>query len=299
MAIDHLAVLGVGLIGGSLARALRRAKYCRKVSGFGRSRAHLKKAASLRVIDSFSLDPAEAVAGADMVVLATPLATTEDLCRRMAPGLLPGAVITDVGSAKSGVIDAARAGLPRKHFANFVPGHPIAGTEKSGVEASFASLFEDHLVILTPLPETAARARQAVTAMWKAAGARVVNMPAGRHDEILAATSHLPHLLAYALVDCLAGMQERAEVFKFAAGGFADFSRIASSSPEMWHDVCFANREALLRVLDRFDNHLEEIRAAIENGDSARLREIFAQAKQARDAFSRRRAARAGRNTHE
>jgi prephenate dehydrogenase len=167
------------------------------------------------------------------------------------------------------------------------------------VEASFAELFERHLVILTPLPETSLAARSLVADMWRATGAEVVDMPAERHDAVLAATSHLPHMLAYALVDCLARMQEREEIFRFAAGGFADFTRIASSSPEMWHDICVANREALLQVVDRFGDHLGEIRTAVERGDSAKLLQIFLRAKQARDDFGRKRAARAGRDDHE
>jgi len=299
MAIDHLAVLGVGLIGGSLARALKRKKYCRRVTGSGRHQGNLEKAVALGVIDDFHLNPAEAVRGADVVLLATPLATTGPLCRALAPGLKDDAIVTDAGSAKMSVIDAARAALPAQHFRNFVPAHPIAGTEKSGVEASFAELYEKHLVILTPVPETAPAAVERVGAMWRAAGAEVVNMPAERHDEVLAATSHLPHMLAYALVDCLARMQEREEIFRFAAGGFADFTRIASSNPEMWHDICLANRESLLRMVDRFGQHLEEVRLAVERGDSARLLEIFSRAKHARDEFGRTRPPRARRDDHE
>ncbi|HEY7839997.1 MAG TPA: prephenate dehydrogenase/arogenate dehydrogenase family protein [Gammaproteobacteria bacterium] len=299
MAINHLAVIGVGLIGGSLARALKSRDYCRRITGSGRHQGNLEKAVALGVIDDFSLNPADAVRGADVVLLATPLATTAPLCRALAPGLGDGAIVTDAGSAKMSVIEAARAALPAKHFPNFVPGHPIAGTEKSGVEASFAELFEKHLVILTPLPETAAAARERVADMWRTAGAEVIDMPPGRHDEVLAATSHLPHLLAYALVDCLARMQEREEIFRFAAGGFAGFTRIASSSPEMWHDICISNRDALLRMVDRFGEHLGEVRVAVERGDSARLLEIFARAKHARDEFSRKRAAGSSRNDHE
>lgn len=299
MSIEHLAVLGVGLIGGSLARALKRAKFCARVTGSGRHQGNLEKAIALGVIDDFSLNPADAVRGADVVLLATPLATTGPLCRALAPGLKDGAIVTDAGSAKVSVIEAARASLPAKHFASFVPGHPIAGTEKSGVEASFAELFEKHLVILTPLPETTPAARARVADMWKATGAEVIDMPPERHDEVLAATSHLPHMLAYALVDCLARMQEREDIFRFAAGGFADFTRIASSSPEMWHDICLSNREALLRMVDRFGEHLREVRDAIECGDSERLLGIFARAKQARDEFGRKRAVRAGRHDHE
>ncbi|MBI2970115.1 MAG: prephenate dehydrogenase/arogenate dehydrogenase family protein [Gammaproteobacteria bacterium] len=287
--INRAAILGVGLIGGSLARALKRARFCGHIAGFGRSRASLRKAVELGVIDSFSTDAAKAVADADLVVLATPLATTEDLCRRMAAGLRGDAVITDVGSVKGSVVEAARAALDAEHFGNFVPGHPIAGTEKSGVEHSFPQLFDDHLVILTPVQETTVRSLELVKTMWGECGARVVLLPVDRHDQVLAATSHLPHMLAYALVDCLAAMQDREAIFQFAAGGFADFTRIASSSPKMWHDVCFSNRQQMLPVLDRFEEHLDRIRRAIREGDSGTLLEIFARAKQARDDFAGRR----------
>jgi len=197
-----------------------------------------------------------------------------------------GAVITDVGSAKCSVVDAAQTVLSESQFQNFVPAHPIAGTEKSGVEASFTQLFEEHLVILTPTAKTNSEAVKLVSQMWEYTGARVISMDISHHDEVLAATSHLPHMLAYALVDCLAGMQERDEIFKFAAGGFSDFTRIASSNPQMWQEICFSNRDNLLRILDRFDNHLTDIKEAISRGDSSGLLDIFVRAKNARDEFS-------------
>ena len=294
MLIKHVAILGVGLIGGSLARALKRDRFCGTICGYGRNRATLQEAVDLGVIDSCSVDPARAVAGAGLVVLATPLATVEGLCRGIKPGLVTDAVITDVGSAKGSVVKAARAGLGAEHFANFVPGHPIAGTEKSGVDHSFPQLFDDRLVILTPLPETSIRALELVQAMWDACRAHVVKLSVEHHDKVLACTSHLPHMLAYALVDCLARMQEREEMFEFAAGGFADFTRIASSNPEMWHDICVANRDDLLRALDRFGDHLSGIRHAIEQGDSRRLLDIFTRAKRVRDEFGASRRASAG-----
>lgn len=284
MLIERLAIIGVGLIGGSLARALRQAGACRTVVGYGRHASNLEKAVQLGVIDSFEGNVARAVADADVVVLATPLATLEELCKAMMPALKTTAVVTDVGSAKASVVTAARRTLGM-HLPHFVPGHPIAGTEKTGVEASFAGLFQDHLVILTPLEETAPQATACVRAMWEATGAQVTTMAVAHHDQVLAATSHLPHMLAYALVDCLAQMQEREEIFEFAAGGFADFTRIASSDPEMWHDICFSNREDLLRALERFDRHLAGIRRAIASGDSHGLKETFARAKKARDEF--------------
>jgi len=288
MLIQRLAIIGVGLIGGSLARALKSKKACGRVVGYGRDTANLQKAVDLGVIDEYSLTVASAVKDADVVVLATPLATTETLLKSMRNHLCDDVIITDVGSAKGSVVDAARAALD-KLFPCFVPGHPIAGKEKSGVEASVADLFEDHRVILTPLPETSVNALSLVNEMWELAGAEVVQVSVEQHDEILAATSHLPHLLAYALVDCLAGMQERDEIFKFAAGGFADFSRIASSNPQMWHDICFSNRKQLLKVLNLFDEYLNNIRTAIKNDDSEELLKIFNRAKETRDRFTQMR----------
>jgi prephenate dehydrogenase len=197
-------------------------------------------------------------------------------------------IITDVGSAKACVVEAARSTLD-KLMPRFVPGHPIAGKEQSGVEASSADLFEAHRVILTPLPETAVSALDTVTRMWELCGAEVVQLDVDQHDGILAATSHLPHLLAYALVDCLAGMRERDDIFRFAAGGFADFTRIASSHPQMWHDICFANRKQLMQALDIFGGHLDNIKQAIENGDSDALLQIFTRAKETRDRFTQMR----------
>jgi len=282
--IRKLVVIGVGLIGGSLARALKRARVVETVVGVGRSEERLEAARKLGVIDSHTTAIPDAVKGADMIVVATPLGIYGSVMKQLWSNLSPDAVVTDVGSAKGSVVAAARKGLGDK-FPRFVPGHPIAGTEKSGVEASFAGLFEDHTVILTPLPETEVRALQAVIAMWEQTGAEVITMPVEHHDQVLAATSHLPHMLAYGLVDCLAQMQDREEIFRFAAGGFADFTRIASSNPEMWHDVCAANRGSLVAMIDSFTEHLAGIRKAIEDNDGARLKQIFARAKKARDDF--------------
>ena len=285
MLIDRLTIIGVGLIGGSLARVLKRESACAHIVGYGRNEENLKKAIELGVIDSYETDVKSAVSGADVVLLATPLTTVETLLTEMSSSLKEDVVLTDVGSAKGSVVVAAQNTLG-KHVNNFVPGHPIAGTEKSGVEASFAELFENHLVILTPLETTNIHALSLITQMWETTGADVVNLNVEHHDEVLAATSHLPHMLAYALVDCLAGMQGRDEIFQFAAGGFADFSRIASSNPQMWHDVCVSNRTALLKVLDSFNCHMEQIRSAIEEGDSETILKIFSRAKQARDDFT-------------
>ncbi|GJM05636.1 MAG: hypothetical protein DHS20C09_16320 [marine bacterium B5-7] len=288
MLIDHLSIIGVGLIGGSLARALRKAKLVNRVTGCNRNEDTLKKAVELDVIDDYALNIDEAVAGADVVVIGTPLSTTEKILPQIVASLKPNAVLTDVGSAKGSVVKAAQKVMGDK-FTYFVPGHPIAGTEQSGVEASFAELFINHRVILTPLEVTDASAHKLITAMWQAVGADVIDLDVKHHDDVLAATSHLPHMLAYALVDCLAGMQEREEIFKYAAGGFADFTRIASSSPEMWHDICFSNRDALLNALELFSEHISDIKGAIENSDSEQLLSIFKRAKQARDQFTKSR----------
>lgn len=281
--INKLTIIGVGLIGGSLARALKHANAVDHVVGCGRNADSLETAVKLGVIDSYTTEPAEAVVDADVIVLATPLITTEDLIRKMHPNIKTDAIITDVGSAKGSVVAAAKNVL--NDLTRFVPGHPIAGTEKSGVEASFAELFDAHRVILTPIKETDKEATDFITRMWQLTGADVVTMDINKHDQVLAATSHLPHMLAYALVDCLSGMDESEEIFSNAAGGFADFTRIASSSPQMWHDICYSNRESLLRVLEQFDQHLGRIKLAIENDNSAELLELFTRAKQQRDAF--------------
>ncbi|MFT5351982.1 MAG: prephenate dehydrogenase [Planctomycetota bacterium] len=282
MNIDRLVILGVGLIGGSLAKALRQANACKTIVGFGRSEANLLTAIQLGVIDEFSLQAKDAVREADLVVLATPLATNKVLFEEIAKTIRADTIITDVGSAKACVVEAARSGLG-ECFMNFVPGHPIAGKEKSGVEAANANLFEDHVVILTPLAETSIHALSLVTEMWETVGSEVITLGVEHHDAVLAATSHLPHMLAYALVDCLAKMQESEEIFQFAAGGFIDFTRIASSNPQMWHDICFSNRKSLLKVLDKFDGHMQEIRQAIEGDDSEKILQIFSRAKTARD----------------
>ncbi|HHB13377.1 MAG TPA: prephenate dehydrogenase/arogenate dehydrogenase family protein [Chromatiales bacterium] len=283
--IGRLAILGVGLIGGSLALALRRAHHVGEVVGSGRRERNLQRAVELGVIDRYALDPAEAVRGADMVVLAVPLGAMEGLCRQIAPVLGEQAVLTDVGSAKRSVVEAVRAAFGRLPE-GFVPGHPIAGTEQSGVEAAFADLFYHRRVILTPLPETGLRALGEVREMWEATGAVVEEMSVEHHDHVLAATSHLPHMLAFALVDSLARLEDRHEVFRYAAGGFRDFTRIASSDPVMWRDICLANRDALLEMMDRFRDDMDRLSQAIEQGDGDTLLEIFQRAKQARDAFA-------------
>lgn len=280
--IGRLCIIGVGLIGGSLALALRRAGAVGEVIGTSRNEQHLSRAADLGVIDHYDLDAAQAVAGADVVVLAVPLGAMEGVCRAIKGTLSERTVLTDVGSTKASVVtsvEAAFGGVPR----GFVPGHPIAGTEKSGVEAAFPDLFVRRRVILTPLESSSKAACSTVKTMWEAAGAVVEETSVAHHDRVLAATSHLPHMLAFGLVDSLARLGDHDEIFRYAAGGFRDFTRIASSDPVMWRDICLANREALLTMIARYQIDLRLIEEAIEGSDGDALLEIFNRAKLARD----------------
>lgn len=285
MFIQRLSIIGVGLIGGSLARALKRARVCGEVVGCGRNIANLQQAIELGVIDRYTTNPAEAVIDADMIVVAVPLGNMASTFQAIHDSLSPQAIITDVGSAKASVVADATQYLSA-HFPRFVAGHPIAGTEKSGVAASFAELFEHRRVILTPLPETDPQASLKVNTMWTSTGAEVIEMGIEHHDEVLAATSHLPHVLAYSLVDTLAQLESTSDIFRFAAGGFRDFTRIASSDPKMWHDICVANRAAILKVLEAFNQNLAQIAKAIEQGDSQSIEDTFTRAKTARDQFA-------------
>ncbi len=282
--IKQLTIIGVGLIGGSLARALKQAGAVGEVVGAGRDVQHLQRALALGVVDRIEMDLAAAVQGADMVLVAVPVGAMEDVFRAIAPTLPADAVLTDVGSTKASVVTAAHSAfgeLPK----NFVPGHPIAGTEKSGVEASFAELYDGRRVILTPTENSTSQAVARVRAMWEQAGAEVVETRVEHHDEVLAATSHLPHLLAFSLVDTLATLDDKREIFEYAAGGFRDFTRIASSDPEMWHDICLHNEPALLKMLERFEADLGRLRQAIADNDGDYLLQVFKRAKAARDQF--------------
>lgn len=285
--IRRLCVIGVGLIGGSLARALRQAGYVREIVGSSRRAEHLQEAVDLGVIDRYDIDPARAVQGADMVVVCVPLGAMEQTFRSIAPALAPDAVLTDAGSAKGSVVAAARAAFG-KIPSGFVPGHPIAGTEQSGVAASFADLYRNRKVILTPLAETDPDATARVRAMWEIVGAQVQCMDVEHHDEVLAATSHLPHVLAFQMVDTLARMSDEDEIFRYAAGGFRDFTRIASSDPVMWRDICLANDRAVLKMLERYRSDLDHLAEALRRGDGAELERVFRNAKSARDRHNER-----------
>jgi len=280
----HITIIGVGLIGGSVARAIRRSQSDVQIVGFGRNTDNLDAACELGVIDRYETDLSAAIQGADLIVIASPVGEFSTLMSNIGQHLEDTTIITDVGSVKQSVIDASEAlGDKQK---NFVPGHPIAGTEKSGVEASFAELFDDRVVLLTPTEQTDASATDDVKVLWEMMGASVTLMDASHHDQVLAATSHLPHILAYALVDSLARNESHDEIFNFAAGGFRDFTRIASSSPDMWKDICLGNKKAVLEVMDNFMNDLSTLRLVIENQDAETLLKIFANAKQARDSFT-------------
>jgi len=280
--IGKLVVVGVGLIGGSTALALRRAGLVGHVTGVGRSRANLDEALRLGILDAATDDYAEALAGADVVLVATPVAQMPAVFARIVPHLQPATIVTDGGSTKQDVIAAARAALGAK-FAQFVPGHPIAGTEHTGAAAAFPELFSGRRVVLAPEPETDAAATARVVGMWEATGASVALMPAARHDSIFATVSHLPHLLAFALVEELALRPDAPEYFAFAAGGFRDFTRIASSSPEMWRDIAIANRDALLAELRVYRNQLERMERMLAASDAEGLGTLFATAREARN----------------
>jgi prephenate dehydrogenase len=282
--IDRLTIIGVGLIGGSLARALKSVSAVKEVVGTSRDAQHLQQALDLGVIDRIEMDLGAAVSGADMIVVAVPVGAMEGVFASIAPYLSADAVITDVGSTKASVVEAAKKAFGELP-AGFVPGHPIAGTEKSGVDASFAELFQQRRVILTPTESTSVDAVSKVRTMWEKTGAIVTETSVTHHDEVLAATSHLPHLLAFALVDTLATMDDKQEIFDYAAGGFRDFTRIASSDPLMWHDICVHNEPALLKMLDRFEADLDRLREAIAKNDSEYLLQVFSRAKAARDQF--------------
>ncbi|MDJ0806458.1 MAG: prephenate dehydrogenase/arogenate dehydrogenase family protein [Gammaproteobacteria bacterium] len=282
--IQKLAIIGVGLIGGSMAQALREEGVVQEIVGCGRGKPNLQKAVELGVIDHFTHDVSAAVQGADFVVLAVPLSAMRKTFEAMLDHLAEDVVVTDVGSVKGCVIrDAEQVFGKVPDF--FVPGHPIAGTERSGVDAAFPELFHNRRVILTPIENTAQPALERVEQVWQQCGAETTRMEITHHDEVLAATSHLPHMLAYALVDSLARMKENDEIFRYAAGGFRDFTRIASSNPTMWRDICLANKEALGVMLKRFADELHDLAKILETEDSDGLLEIFNRAKEARDSY--------------
>jgi cyclohexadieny/prephenate dehydrogenase len=272
---DRVALIGIGLIGSSLARALRRDSPGTTIVACARRPETLAAADRLGIADVTTHDPVQAAAGADLVVFATPLSAYAEIGRQIGPALKRGAVVTDVGSVKEVVIRDLGPHLPAG--VHFVPGHPVAGTEHSGPEAGFAELFQDRWCILIPLPETAPEALSAVRRMWQRAGMRVVTMSAAHHDRVLAMTSHLPHLIAYTIVGTATNLEEslKSEVIEFSASGFRDFTRIAASDPVMWRDIFLNNREAVLDVLQRFSEDLTALQRAIRWGEGDKLQDLF------------------------
>ncbi len=283
--LKTLAVVGVGLIGGSFALALRRAGVATRIVGFDRDRAALEAAASLGAIDTAAESVSEAVQGADLVVIAVPVRSVGPVLHDVALAMNDDTIVTDVGSTKAEVVRVAREEL-RERFRRFVPGHPIAGRETSGVESALADLFRGARVVLTPVPETAADALDTVRSAWESVGGRVVVADAADHDRIFAAVSHLPHILSFALVSEIASRENGAELLGFAAGGFRDFTRIAASSPQMWRDVALQNREALLAEIDRYTARLAVFRDLIERGEASGLERLMTEARATRTAWA-------------
>ena len=282
--LKTLALVGVGLIGGSLALALRRAGAVTRVVGFDRDRTALERGAALGAIDTAADSVSEAVKGADLVVVAVPVRAIGPVLHDVALALEPNAVVTDVGSTKEDVVRIAREEL-RERFPRFVPGHPIAGREVSGVDAALPDLFRGARVVLTPVAETTAEAVETVRLAWESVGAKVVTAEAADHDRIFAAVSHLPHILAFALVSEIAARGNAQELLGFAAGGFRDFTRIAASSPEMWRDVSLQNRAALLAEIDAYAARLAVFRELIAKGDGKGLERLMAEARSTRQSL--------------
>jgi len=280
--IEKLVIVGVGLIGGSFALALKAAGAVGRVIGVGRGAGNIARALELKVIDAAGALDAATLADAGLVLLAVPVGQMPSVMRSLAPLLGGRTIVTDAGSTKQDVVALARRELGGS-LARFVPGHPIAGTEKSGAEAAFAGLYRGRKVVLTPLAENEPGAVALVRAAWERCGARVFEMKPEEHDLVLASVSHLPHVLAFALVDLVARHENAKQLFSLAAGGFRDFTRIASSSPEMWRDICLANRKALLAEIDRYRGGLDEVRSIIESGDAKGLEALFSRARDARD----------------
>lgn len=283
---NKLCIIGLGLIGGSVARAARQQRICREVVGYGRPEdiPNLDKGKALKVIDEFYSDITLAVANADIVVIATPVGSIESIFTLLNPVWSSHAIYTDVGSTKGNVINAAKrvfGKLPE----NFIPAHPIAGAEQSGVEASLGDLFINKRLIITPEAETDSAFVQKVTLFWEKLGAHVSTMTPDHHDAVFAATSHLPHVLAFALVNMLGRKDEKSEIFKYAAGGFKDFTRIASSDPTMWLDICLANKDEIIPLLDQLKTELNDIKQFLSTENRQQLFETFNYARESRQRF--------------
>jgi len=279
---QRVALIGIGLIGSSLAHAMRRKSLAGEIAGFAKSEATRATAKELQLVDSVFATAAEAVQGADLVILCSPVGTYGALAEEIAPALKPGSILTDVGSVKGAVVRDVAGHVPSE--VHFIPGHPIAGTEQSGPEAGFAELFINRWCILTPLPGADPQAVERLAEFWRACGSNVETMTPEHHDLVLAITSHLPHLIAYNIVSTAADLEEvtSSEVIKFSAGGFRDFTRIAASDPTMWRDVFLNNKDAVLEMLGRFSEDLSALQRAIRWGDGDTLFSIFSRSRQIR-----------------
>jgi prephenate dehydrogenase len=270
-----MTIIGVGLLGASLAKACKERDLVEEVVGYGRNRENLEKARALKIIDHCPADLAEAVKDADLIVLCTPVTTIIPLIQNMIARIRPGALITDVGSVKEPIVKEAEKLVPKGVF--FVGSHPIAGGENSGLEASTANLYQGAKCIVTPTDKTNNRALEKISALWQAVGMQIINLSAEEHDFVFGAVSHLPHIVVYALMNTLGSLrtQDNREVTAFSGAGLKDITRIASSDPVMWRDICLSNRNHSLDLIDRFQNKLDEIRSTIEKGDGQALKEEF------------------------
>lgn len=281
---NKVAIIGVGLIGGSLAIVLREKGITKNIIGIGRGIKNLETAKKLGVIDEYTQDAKQGVKDADLVIIATPVASIARIVQEILPSLKSGAIITDVGSVKKSILDEIEGFLPSA--IHFVAGHPIAGTENAGVEAAFPALFQNRNCIITPTEKTNKEALHKIKMLWETAGSHIVLMDALKHDKILAAVSHLPHMVAYSLVNAVADMKDFDEnILNYSAGGFKDFTRIASSPPEMWRDICLLNKDAILDVIHRFQETLKKIETMIEKSDKEGLTKEFERAKEIRDSL--------------
>ena len=286
--IHHLTIIGVGLIGGSVAKALRCENAVGHVTGFGRRESTLQRAQALGVIDSWSLDLDAAVERAEVVILASPVNSIASIFHELKPCLGEATIVTDAGSVKGSIVDAAVRGLGDK-IVNFVPGHPIAGKEQSGIDAASETLFQGHRTILTPMANTGTEAISAVKDMWETMGAEVVFMEPSVHDELLALTSHLPHALAFILVDLLSRQTNSKDCFNLSAGGFYDITRVASGDPVMWRDIFLSNKQAILQRLTEYSSAIDDLAELIDRSDSSALEEMFKHANRVRRQIKDRR----------
>ncbi len=287
--VERLAIVGVGLIGGSIGRALRDSSAATEIIGYGRNSVHLSRAVELGLVDRWSTVLSDAVAGAEVVMVATPVGAMPGLFSQLVDLVSPTCIVTDAGSVKKKVVDAARASFGRS-VARFVPGHPIAGLEQSGVEAATGDLFRGHKVILTPTPDTDPKAVAQIDSLWRTTGAQLMDMSPERHDRLLALTSHLPHMLAYALVNLLADQaQDEGECFDLAAGGFYDISRVASSDPVMWRDICLHNADEVLARIGEYQDMMARLAALVKVKDAEGLEQMFRKARGARSRIEDRR----------